>query len=83
MKLIFKFHIVFFLYILPHFLKAQKVDINDQKSFICFSCNQLQVNPKLEKALKKLHNVRVNNLKLVQLDFPSQSDNLVSSNFSK
>jgi hypothetical protein len=83
MKLSFKFYCLAFLSFFTQFLCAQSIPLDDQKSFICFSCNQLQVNPKLEKALKKLHNVRVNNLKLVQLDFPSQSDNLVSSNFSK
>ena len=83
MKLSFKFYCLAFLSFFTQFLCAQSIPLDDQKSFICFSCNQLRVNPKLEKALKKLHNVRVNNLKLVQLDFPSQSDNLVSSNFSK
>jgi len=83
MKLSFKFYCLFFISFFTHFLCAQSISLDDQKSFICLSCNQLQVNPKLEKALKKLHNVRVNNLKLVQLDFPSQSDNLGSSNFSK
>ena len=83
MKLNFKFYCLAFLSFFTQFLCAQSIPLDDQKSFICFSCNQLQVNPKLEKSLKKLHNVRVNNLKLVQLDFPSQSDNLVSSNFSK
>ena len=83
MKLIFKLHIVFFLSIFAHFLKAQNVDINDQKSFICFSCNQLQVNPKLEKALKKLHNVRLNNLNFVRTEYSNQSDNLVSNETKK
>ena len=62
---------------------AQNVSLTDEQSFICFSCNYLQVNGKLEKALKRLHQVRQNNLKIIQSDFPNQSDNLVSISTKK
>lgn len=64
-------------------IKAQNVSLVDGQSFVCFSCNQLKVNSKLENALKRLHQVRVNNLKIVQSDFPNQSDNLVSTSTVK
>ena len=83
MKVNFKFHSLFLIFLLSQFLNAQTVVLSDQNSFICFSCNELQMNQKLQKALEKLHNVRVNNLKIVQTDFPNQSDNLGSNNSQK
>ncbi len=83
MKLNCKFSCLLFLAFFAQFLKAQTIVLDDQKSFICFSCNDLKINPALEKALKKLHNVRVNNLNLVRTNYPNQSDNLVSNDIKK
>lgn len=80
MKLKSKVYVVFLLSFLCQFLNAQTPVLDDQKSFICFSCNQLKINRKLENALKKLHHVRVNNLKIVQQNFPNQTDNLEVKN---
>ncbi len=80
------FHIccLLFLFLLSNLSLAQIGIYNDNNSFICFSCNQLKINSKLEKSLRKMHNVRANNLKSIQQAYFNQSDNLtVSTKSSK
>ncbi len=79
----FKYFTLIGVFLLANRIDAQVNQFVQENTFICFSCNQIQINEKLENALKKLHSVRLNNLKVIQKNYPNQSDNLTSISTTK
>ncbi len=56
----FNFFTLVGFFLLAASIDAQVNQFVEKNTFICFTCNQIQINEKLERALRKLHSVRLN-----------------------